>query len=75
MKDDDQTLINALRGGGHDDVADALDRKLRPAEEPAEEPAQRPAPRTQQEANEQLLADIKATSAGAWSSSSPLFGE
>ena len=66
MDDDDKTLINALRGGGHDDVADALDRKLRPVDEPAQQPAPT--------ANE-LLADIKAMSEGSWSSSSPLFGE
>jgi len=65
MKDDDQTLIDALRGGGHDDVADALDRKLRPVDEPAQQPAPT--------ADEQLLADMKSALDDPWSPS-PLFG-
>ena len=65
MDDDDTTLINALRGGGHDDVADALDRKLRPVDEPAQQPAPT--------ADEQFLADLKSASEDHWSSS-PLFG-
>ena len=68
MKDDDKTLITALRGGGHDDVADALAGKVRAAEEPAEEPAQRPAPRTKEEADEQFLADVKSRINDPWTS-------
>ena len=70
MKDDDKTLITALRGGGHDDVADALDRKVQAGEAGEETRPTQPV-----DPNEQLLGEIKAKSAGAWSSSSPLFGE
>jgi len=71
MDDDDKTLISALRGGGHDDVADALDRKL----QAAEEPPQPSAPAREQSPDEQFLAELKAKSAGAWSSSTALCGE
>ena len=70
MKDTDKTLITALRGGGHDDVADALDRKVQAGEAGEETRPTQPVDPT-----EQLLGEIKAKSAGAWSSSSPLFGE
>ena len=60
MKDDDKTLINALRGGDHDDVADALERKLQVAEEPAQQPAPT--------ADEQFLADVKSTINDPWTS-------
>lgn len=69
MKPDDKTLIDALRGGGHDDVADALDRKVQ-----AREAGEETRPTQPVDPNEQFLADLKSKTNDQWSSSS-LFGE
>ena len=84
MKNDDKLLIGALRGAGHDDIADTLERKA--LEDGLEEAGRGdlaaqlsspPPPAAQtpgQSADDQLLAEVRAKSEGAWSSSSSLFG-
>ncbi|MGI8594678.1 MAG: hypothetical protein ACR2ML_10010 [Solirubrobacteraceae bacterium] len=69
MKDDDKTLIDALRGGGHDDVADALDRKVQAGEDGDETRPTQPV-----DPNEQFVAELKSRINDPWTSTG-LFGE
>ena len=63
MKDDDKTLINALRGGGHDDLADALDRKVQAGEDGDETRPTQPV-----DPNERFLEDVKSKINDPWTS-------
>jgi len=69
MKPDDKTLIDALRGGGHDDVADALDRKVQAGEAGEETRPTQPV-----DPNEQFAAELKSRMNDPWTSTG-LFGE